>query len=360
MKTWDAIIIGGGIIGVSLAIALRKEELRVLIVERGEPGHEASHAAAGMLAGAGFEIPAPLRVLARESARMYPEFVHELEDESGLKINLREQGTILVAPADKFPDGAELLSAEKLEALEPVIRSASCVAYLPERCVDPRTLMAAAVKAAKHREVDISSGSEVREVLVENGRVAGVKTEKTSYASGIVVNCAGAWAGQIVPLQFPVKPVKGQMLAVVGGPALKHVIRGEKVYLVPRNDGNIVIGSTLENAGFDKRVNVDCIETLLRNAVVLVPEVAGARQHDAWAGLRPGTPDELPIIGETTTRGYFVATGHYRDGILLAPATAKVFGDLIARRECSYDLTAFRPSRFPESRGATISRHFIL
>jgi glycine/D-amino acid oxidase-like deaminating enzyme len=210
--------------------------------------------------------------------------------------------------------------------------------------------MAAAVKAAKHREVDISSGSEVQEVLVENGRAAGVKTEKTSYASAIVVNCAGAWAGQIPPFQFPVKPVKGQMLAVVGGPTLKHVIRGEDVYLVPRKDAKIVIGSTLENAGFDKRVNVDTIERLFRAAADLVPELGRARQHEAWAALRPGTPDELPILGETAITGYFVATGHYRDGILLAPATAEAVGDLIARRECGYDLTAFRPSRFPELR----------
>jgi glycine/D-amino acid oxidase-like deaminating enzyme len=165
-----------------------------------------------------------------------------------------------------------------------------------------------------------------------------------------VVNCAGAWAGQIPPLQFPVKPVKGQMLAVVGGPALRHVIRGEDVYLVPRNDGKIVIGSTLENAGFDKKINVDTIEKLFRAAADLVPEIARSRQHEAWAGLRPGTPDELPILGETAIPGYFVDTGHYRDGILLTPATAKAVGDLIARRECSYDLTPFSPSRFPELR----------
>ena len=252
MKSWDAIIIGGGIIGVSLAIALRKEGLRVLIVERGEPGREASHAAAGMLVGAGMEIPRALRVLANESARMYPEFVHELEDESGIKIDLRDQGTILLSCQGKFPVGAEVLSQEKLKSLDAAlavrgvsqggrgrptlrIQDEYRAAYVNERSVDPRTLMSAAVRAAKHREVDISSGSEARAVIVENGRTAGVKTGKTFYASGIVVNCAGAWAGQIPPFQFPVRPVKGQMLAVVGGPPLKHVIRGDQVYLVPRN-----------------------------------------------------------------------------------------------------------------------------
>ena len=321
MKSWDAIIIGGGIIGVSLAIALRKEQMRVLIVERGEPGREASHAAAGMLVGAGDEIPLALKPLAAESARMYPEFVHELEDESGMKIDLRDQGTILVSFENKFPQGTELLSTEKLKSLEPALavdaigkgergRAArdnpgdGCAAYLSERSVDPRTLITAAVKAAKHRQVDISSGSEVLEVVVENGRAAGVRTEKTFYASGIVVNCAGAWAGKIPPFHFPVRPVKGQMLSVVGGPALKHVIRGEKVYLVPRSDGKIVIGSTLEDAGFDKEINVHTIEKLFHAAVDLVPKLGTARQHEVWAGLRPTTPDELPILGETATPGY--------------------------------------------------------
>jgi glycine oxidase len=364
VKSWDAIIIGGGIIGVSLALSLRKEGLRVLIVERGEPGREASHAAAGMLVGSGAEIPAALRDLAKESARMYPEFVHEIEDESGMKIDLREQGTILVSRESEFPDGVEALSAEKLKALEPAvaiqgirqggagrpslhIKDEYRAAYVNERSVDPRTLIAAAVKAAKHRDVDISSGSEVREVVAENGRAAGVKTEKTFYASGIVVNCAGAWAGQIAPYRFPVRPVKGQMLAVTGGPPLKHVIRGDEVYLVPRSDGKIVIGSTLEDAGFNKQLDVDTVENLLNAAIDLVPELARARQHEAWAGLRPGTPDGLPILGKTATPGYFIASGHYRDGILLAPVTAKVMADLVLGKSFNREISSFAPFRFP-------------
>ena len=208
--------------------------------------------------------------------------------------------------------------------------------------------MAAALKAAKHREVDASSGSEVQEVVTENGRTAGVKTDKTFYASQIVVNCAGAWAGQIPPFQFPVRPVKGQMLAVLGGPPLKHVIRGDQVYLVPRTDGKIVIGSTLEDAGFNKQVDVLTIEKLFQAAVNLVPELARSRQHEAWAGLRPGTPDELPILGETATRGYFIASGHYRDGILLAPVTANIMTDLVLGKSFNFEISSFAPFRFPQ------------
>ena len=345
MHSWDAIIIGGGIIGLSLAIALRKQGLRVLIVERGEPGREASHAAAGMLAGSGGEIPVALRVLAKESARIYPEFVHELEDESGLRVDLRDQGTILISSEGEFPEAAGQISSEELLAREPELR-ASAAAYLAERSVDPRKLVEAAVKASHHRGIDISSGSEVTGLRVEGGRVAGVETKKTSYAAPVVVNCAGAWAGGIGERRFPVRPVKGQMLAMIGGPRLKHVVRAEKVYLVPRSDGRVVIGSTLEEAGYDKRMDVNAIQGLVHAAVEVMPGLAQARIHEDWAGLRPGTPDDLPILGESELKGYFLATGHFRDGILLAPITTRVMRDVILDKAPDYDLGSFLPERF--------------
>jgi glycine oxidase len=368
MHSWDAIIIGGGIIGLSLALSLRKQGLRVLIIERGEPGREASHAAAGMLAGSGGEIPSALRVLAEASARLYPEFVHELEDESGLRVDLRDQGTILLSRdgAGRFPDAAEPLSFEQLLALEPALavagqerpathKSSGGIArpsaefsavYLSERSVDPQGLVAAAIKAAYHRRVDISSGSEVTGLLVAGNRVSGIETDKTSYTAPVVVNCAGAWAGRIGTISFPVRPVKGQMLAIVGGPHLKHVIRAENIYLVPRTDGRLVIGSTLEEAGYDKQTDVNTIQRLLHAAVEVVPGLSEARIHDDWAGLRPGTPDELPILGESEIAGYFLATGHFRDGILLAPITAQVITAVILGKAPTYDLESFSPGRF--------------
>jgi len=346
VKSWDVVIIGAGIIGLSLAISLRKQGLRVLVVERGEAGREASYAAAGMLVGSGKEMPPAVKPLAAESARMYPEFAHELEDESGLKVDLREQGTILVSRVADFPDSAEMISRERLQSLEPAVTLAAPAAYLGERSVDPRALTAAALKAARHRGVDISSGSEVKALLTSEDRVCGVQTDKTSYSAEIVVNCAGAWAGCIGPHKFPVRPVKGQMLAVVGGPSLQHVIRADEVYLVPRSDGRIVIGSTIEDAGYNKQTDVSTVQRLLHAAVELVPELAKAKVHDDWAGLRPGTSDELPILGETQTRGYFIASGHYRDGILLAPITAQIMTDLILGKPISHDLAAFSPARF--------------
>lgn len=349
VKSWDVIIIGGGIIGLTLAIALRKRSMKVLIVERGEPAREASFAAAGMLADCPLEMPAALRTLAAASAAMYPEFAHELRDESGIDINLRDNGTIFFhAEPGAIPGfNPATLSSEALAELEPALTSGSEPAiFLKERSVDPRALSSAALKAARHRDVDISSGTTVEEICIENGRVSGVRTGRSSYAAPIVVNCAGAWAGSLPPPAIPTRPVKGQMLAVVGGPALRHVIRSHDIYLVPRGDGRIVIGSTLEEAGYDKKTDADTIHGLHQKALRLVPGLGTARIIEDWAGLRPGTPDDLPILGETSVHGYFIATGHFRDGILLAPATAHVMAQVIAAERPDYDLAAFSPQRF--------------
>ena len=353
MKTWDVIIIGGGIIGLSLAISLRKLGATVLIVERGEPGREASHAAAGMLADFPLEMPPALQNLACASARMYPEFVHELQDESGMNVDLRDQGTIFFAMPDNLRDHPKLTSdcplPSPLDQLEPALAPVNLQAiYLKERSVDPRALTAAALKAARHRAVDLSSGTAVTEVLLENGRAIGVGTDKTSYAAPVVVNCAGAWAGQVPPHRFPTRPMKGQMLslAATSRDLLRHVIRAPEVYLVPRSDGRILAGATVEDAGYDKRTDAGTIQRMHQAAIRLVPALVQARMLEAWAGLRPGSPDNLPILGATSTPGYFVATGHFRDGILLAPVTAHVMAQMVTGGKPDCDVSAFSPARF--------------
>jgi glycine oxidase len=353
VKTWDVIIIGGGIIGLTLSIALRKRGASVLIVERGEPGREASHAAAGMLADFPLEMLPALQSLASASARMYPEFVHELQDESGINVDLRDQGTIFFAAPETLREHPSLLEdcplPSPLAELEPVLGLANLPAvYLKERSVDPRALTAAALKAARHREVDISSGTSVTEVIETSGKVTGVATERTNYSAPIVVNCAGAWSGQLEPHSLPTRPVKGQMLCLAAGSRdlLRHVIRAPEVYLVPRTDGRILVGATVEEAGYDKRTDPSTIQRMRESAVHLVPALIQARMLEAWAGLRPGSPDNLPILGATATAGYFVATGHFRDGILLTPVTAQVMDQVVSGERPQYDLSAFSPARF--------------
>ncbi len=352
MKTWDVIIIGGGIIGLSLAISLRKRGAGVLVVERGEPGREASHAAAGMLTDFMLETPAALQSLATASASMYPEFVHQLQDESGVNCDLRDQGT-LVFPAHEHLRHFAGLDPAPLVELEASLADPTRPAFhLKERSVDPRALVAAALQAAKHREVDVASGTTVLEVLTSEGRVSTVLTERTSYHAPVVVNCAGAWSGQIPPYNFPTRPVKGQMLSVVGEVAkLRQVIRSPEVYLVPRSDGRLLIGATVEEAGYNKRTTADAIQRMHRAAIALIPALAEARVLESWAGLRPGTPDDLPILGPTNIPGYFVATGHFRDGILLAPITAHVMAQVITGIEPDQDLTRFSSTRFASSAG---------
>jgi glycine oxidase len=352
MKTWDVIIVGGGIIGLSLSIELRKKGASILVVERGEPGREASYAAGGMLVDCLLETPGTLQALATASARMYPEFVHELEVESGMKVDLRDQGTIFF-PGENAPEHkGSTISASlpvPLSELVPALAERNRPAfYLQERSVDPRALTTAALHAAKRRGVDISSGEAVTAVNLSDGYVKGIATRKTSYHAPTVVNCAGAWSGQIAPYAFPTRPVKGQMLYLVSPShgLLKHVIRSPECYLIPRSDGRILVGTTVEEAGFDKRTDVATIQRLHDAAVAMVPELRNAKILEDWAGLRPGTPDALPILGFTPTPGYYVATGHFRDGILLAPVTAHVMADVIEGKSSDYDLGPFSPVRF--------------
>jgi glycine oxidase len=367
VKTWDIIVIGGGIIGLSLSIALRKRGATVLIVERGEPGREASHAAGGMLVDCPLETPAALQPLATASARMYPEFAYELELESGMKVDLRDQGTISFPSPEHARRDAEFVGGHSLLAplhqIEPaIVDSENLVVYLKERSVDPRALTAAAWKTAKHRTVDFSSGDEVTAVAITDGHATGVITTKTAFHAAKVVNCAGAWAGQITagqtalgqetpqiePHTIPTRPVKGQMLCLITPQRelIRHVIRSPQVYLIPRSDGRLLVGATVEEAGFDKRTDLATIQRLHNSAIELVPKLTDAKILEDWAGLRPGTPDALPILGPTAIPGYYAATGHFRDGILLAPITAEVMTAVIEGRNPEHDLTAFSPERF--------------
>ena len=342
MASPDVIIAGAGIIGVSVALELQERGAAVLVLDRGEPGKEASSAAAGMLAALDPETPVPLRALALESARLFPSYVRKIEEISGMKVDFRLQGTISLLKDELAPPGYQPLSGEDLVRLEPALGTRDYRAFfLEEASVDPPLLIRAALRAAAAKGIEVRAHTEVKEIRFQAGCVA-IVTGGDRLSSSVAVNCRGAWSGD------PVRPRKGQMLSVPqpASALLEHVVMTPEVYLVPRSSGKIVIGATVEDVGFDKTVQPATIHTLHQTASRFVPDLEKAPVIESWAGMRPGSPDDLPLLGETDTPRVFAATGHFRNGILLAPFTARIMANLITGKPAGMDISAFSPERF--------------
>ena len=345
VNSWDVIITGAGIIGVSLGLELRERGAKVLLLDRRQPGCEASSAAAGMLAAADPETPPALRPLALESARLFPEFVRKIEGLSGLSTDFRRDGAIAFGQHVSVPPSYQELSRDALHTLEPNVHDHGRQAFfVKEDSVDPRLLMQAALAAANASGLEIRGNTEVRQVL-SKGEQLEVVTDSGVFVCASAVNCQGAWSGA------PVRPRKGQMLYLQPQrPILKHVLRAPEVYIVPRSTGKILIGATVEDVGYDKTVEPSTIQRLLQAGAQYVPDLASSEIVETWAGLRPGTPDDLPILGAAVTPGLFVASGHFRNGILLAPITARIMADLVTGRPPAMDIAQFSPARFPAAK----------
>ena len=366
MKTFDAIIVGGGIIGGSLAFELATRKLSVLIIDRQIPGKEASWAAAGMLA------PEPesaddihVLPLARMSLASYPRFVEAIEEASGLTAQFRSDGTLRLyfgldgeserdrAAASHRQAGlsTESVSIAQAREIEPSIAtSATAATWLPYECsIDPRALTHAVLTAAEHKGVELRHGTAVNEILIGDGRCDGVVAGGETFRSRHVIIAAGCFSAGVDGMSryAPTCPVRGQIVALQPSKySPKRVLRAHNGYVVPRNDGRVIAGSTSENAGFEKQVTAEGIEQILRAATELAPSLASAVIVDAWSGLRPDTPDHLPILGPTDIEGLWIATGHYRNGILLAPGTARVMREWIVGGKPSLALERFSPLRF--------------
>jgi len=374
MKTFDVAIIGGGVIGASIAFELAGQELRVVVLDRQQPGKEASWAAAGMLS------PAPdsprdtsLVPLGRESLRLYPDFVAAIEGASGQSVGYAREGTLEIfsAPEGEAERDRRVSECKELGiSAEPtsldiarkweqaIVPAARAVAWLHEEgTVEPRALTDAVLTAAQRRGAEIRSGSPVTGLLRERERCVGVLAGGENIVAGHVVVAAGCFSSEVarnddlLARYAPTRPVRGQMLALRPcGTGLRRVLRSARGYLVPRRDGRIVAGSTSEEAGFEKRVTPAGIRQVLDAALELFPELAGAEIVETWSGLRPGTPDDLPILGPTDIEGLLIATGHYRNGILLAPITAKLLREWIVEGRTGFDARAFSPLRFSSGR----------
>ena len=370
MKSYDVVIVGGGIVGGSIAFDLARRNLHVAVLDRQELMREASWAAAGMLSPAPDSSGAiPLVPLGRASLALYSKFVDAVECSSGLRTGYRRGGAIeiichgdaerelstLVALHHGLGLACEPLPLDEAMKMEPALgRDAQAAAFLPDECsIEPRALTTAVLVAAESAGAALCPGVEVTSLMLSKKKCAGVKTSSGEilHAEHVVL-AAGCWSSQIPEAApyAPTFPVRGQMAALRHfGTPIQHVLRSESGYLVPRglqSPQTLVVGSTIENAGFEKRVTSGGIERILSAANELAPELETAEIIETWCGLRPGTPDQLPILGPVEVDGLVFATGHYRNGILLAPITAKLIGEWIAERRISMDWEAFSPLRF--------------
>jgi glycine oxidase len=374
VKTFDVAIIGGGVIGASIAFELAGEKLRVVVLDRQQPGREASWAAAGMLSPAP-DSPRdlPLVPLGRESLRIYPDFVAAIEEASGQLAAYAREGALEIfsAPTAEAERDRRVAECRRLGlAAEPVTLDtarqwekaigpgARAVAWLSnEGTVEPRSLTSAVIAAAQRRGAQIRADCGVMALTFEPNHCTGVVAGGEAISASHVIVAAGCFSStiaagaELISRYAPTRPVRGQMMALrPDGVSLQKVLRSERGYLVPRRDGRIVAGSTSEAAGFEKRVTPAGMRQIFDAALELFPGLAGAEVLETWAGLRPGTPDDLPILGPTDIEGLLIATGHYRNGILLAPLTAKLVREWITGTTATFDAKAYSPMRFSDQK----------
>lgn len=344
-------VVGGGVMGCASALALAKRGARVVVLERAVPGAEASSAAAGIL-GAQAESHArgPLLGLLLRARAEYAAWSDELRRETGIDIGHRVSGVLRVARTDldaervakdvawQRADGlrAELLRGHEARSLEPEIaEDVRAAAYYPDDAqVDPPLLLRALVRAASHAGVTFRSGTTVARLLVEDGACRGVCLDDGDLTADAVVLAAGSWSslvGGVPDVARSVKPVRGQMVLLEQRPPrAKVIVFGASTYVVPRGDGRVLCGSTMEDVGFRKEVTAGGVHAILHAALEIMPALASAQLSSTWTNFRPQTGEDRPLIGASPMPGLFLATGHHRNGILLA----KVTGDGVAHAVC--------------------------
>jgi len=357
--------------GLGIAWRLAQADCSVTIYDRGEAGHGASWAAAGMLAAAVETEPGEeeLLVLTLESQRMWPGFARELEAASGISVNYRDEGTIVIAltrdDAEQlrhtydFQKSLDLelqwLSGAEARRREPHLRPGMSGAVFSPRDhqVENRLLVQSLAEAARRAGVMVYENLSVREVEIIGGRARAVVTEHGRDPADVVILAAGAWSREIAgipPAHLPpVRPIKGQMLALrmdLAAPLLRHVIWAPRSYLVPREDGRLIIGGTVEERGFDDTLTAGGLLALLEGAWRAVPGIEELPVAETWVGFRPGSRDDAPMLGPSGIDGLVVATGHHRNGILLTPLTAETVSAYVLTGRLPPILQPFSPERF--------------
>jgi glycine oxidase len=347
-RGFDVVVVGGGAVGCAVALGLRQRGLSVAIVERARPCGEASSAAAGILAPqVEADHEGPLFELLLASRGRYPGFAAEVAALARMDVGYRRSGALVLAhDADgeaalgrraewQHARGlaARLIGPSEAAALEPALAPCRVALHLPDEAqVDAQALARALPLAARSAGAHFVR-AEVRGILRAGGAAHGIETDGGPMAAGAVVVAAGAWSAALAGSGLApgaVRPVRGQMLVLDGPGLLTHVVFGDGGYLVPRADGRVLVGSTNEEVGFDKSTTAAGLARLRERAARLCAPLAAARTLGSWAGLRPGAAAEEPLVGPGDVAGLYLATGHYRNGILLAPVTGDRVADLIA------------------------------
>ncbi|MDE1177778.1 MAG: FAD-dependent oxidoreductase [Edaphobacter sp.] len=348
----DVCIAGAGIIGLSLALELHQRGARVAVYDQGDPLAEASTAAAGMLAAYDPENPLALLELSKLSISRYPAFLNKLFELSRSVVSLHTSTTLQGLGAGRKPlPGIPTISEQTIRLLVPELRSSSQpFILLDENSLNPRELAVSLLTAVRATSISLHTQTPIR-LARSSSRGVEIHTDDESLTASRFVDCTGAWGfTPTIPAHLRPRPRKGQMLAVAASPSqpLHVVIRTPEIYIVPRTADPArtrwIVGATVEDAGFDKKVHPEDIARLRQLAADLLPAVAEAPELETWAGLRPSTVDRLPLLGEVSPN-HFIAAGHYRNGIMLAPGTAYVMSQLLAGKAPSVELSPFHPFR---------------
>jgi glycine oxidase len=359
-------VVGGGIIGCATAWELARSGCAVTLFERATPGAEASGAAAGILAPLGDTPESAYAQLAVASWRLYPTVVEELREVTGIDVEYVTRGTIYPLFTAEDVRRVEARVADRLEAAygieawdtadvrnhEPALASRvrGAMFVRADHWVNNQRLVVAYAQAAVAAGVALHAGAAVTRVAVEAGRTRGVMAEGDLWEADAVVLAAGAWTGDLIASfghRLPLEPKRGQMLALGHvPPVLNHCVHGDAVYLVPRPSGELLIGATVERVGFQRAVTAGGIAGLLAAAIDLCPALASLSIARTWSGFRPWAPDSLPVLGPWPgVEGLWVATAHYRNGILLAPITARLMTAWLTTGAPGMDVEEFLPDR---------------
>jgi glycine oxidase len=375
MSIYDAVVAGGGLIGASIAFDLAEAGMKVALYDAREPAREASWASAGMISPAPEDSGMiPFMPMSLASAALYPELIRKVEELSGkdvgylksgaldilLEGNAQEELSTIIALQHGVGLRAEALSAERARQMVPTLTEKMQAAIFrpDDASLDPRILTEAMLEAAQTKGAKVFAGNGAKALKKRGGHCGGLILERGEVEARWTIIAAGCFSAGIEGAEpyAPVFPAKGQMVALrCDSLAIKRMLWTGHKYLVPRKDGRMLAGSTVERTGFDRAVTAGAIQSILSEVIKIVPELEIARIVETWTGLRPDSPDHLPIIGPTDVDGLVIATGHFRSGVLLAPITARMIREWVTTQRVSVDWERVSPMRFLEAKARKVA-----